>query len=380
MYGVISREQSLSEVLEEQEDQEDHLPSDSDKLYKKPAFTVDHPTSTYISVEQALEYCGDNSTYSKRCLYLLSVMYMLNSFLTMGWPLYFGVNQVECKNSLGEFEPCQETKVCDLDPLPEMRFTGSNTIVKHYNLFCHLHSWETFASSMYFFGMIVSGTLIPLFSDLKGRKKAITGCGILTGISLLATSLSPNILILSGCFFINGFGFAGLEILSFVYSTEISGKRFRNHSMVALMLVWGLSQVLFGFIVTFISDWRHLLVGVISVPLLISSAISWWLLQETPRYLVSQSRFDVAFNSKRKLKLYSSAWQKSTEGRLSCFISQTKLTKKITTIFALKKKSWLSRPFTLLFKKWLKKYWAKIGRLKSMILSNIKKQAICRLI
>jgi viroplasmin and RNaseH domain-containing protein len=41
------------------------------KRFKKPAFDVPRPQNTFISIDQALEYSGDNSTYSKRCLYIL---------------------------------------------------------------------------------------------------------------------------------------------------------------------------------------------------------------------------------------------------------------------------------------------------------------------
>lgn len=52
-----------------------------DGKFKKPAFNVRRPWNTFITIDQvsfnlifkALDYSGDNSTYSKRCLYLLMI-------------------------------------------------------------------------------------------------------------------------------------------------------------------------------------------------------------------------------------------------------------------------------------------------------------------
>jgi hypothetical protein len=54
--------------------------------YKIPAFSVDHPSTTYITIDQAMSYTGDNSKYSKRCLYILSILWVIHSMLTMGFP------------------------------------------------------------------------------------------------------------------------------------------------------------------------------------------------------------------------------------------------------------------------------------------------------
>jgi len=57
-----------STLTEKSENIENSLESEK---FKKPAFNVVRPWNTFISIDQALEYSGDNSTYSKRCLYIL---------------------------------------------------------------------------------------------------------------------------------------------------------------------------------------------------------------------------------------------------------------------------------------------------------------------
>lgn len=269
-------------------------------IYKRPAFIVDHPENTYITVEKALEYCGDNSTYSKRCLYLLILLFMLNSFVTMGWPLYFDGNEYKCKNSSGEYVPCDIKTACKNEDKGDIQIVGTRTLTYEFHLICNngsillpVAAWIPFANSLYFFGMIMSGLSISILSDWKGRRPLLLISMLISTVSMCLMGVAPNILVCCVLFFFSGFGFAAQEVLSLVYSSEISGKRFRNHSMVILMVVWGASQVLLGFLFNFISYWRYIFVFVIGVPCGLSLIIAYFFLDETPRYLVSRMKFDV---------------------------------------------------------------------------------------
>lgn len=272
-----------------------------------------------------MEYCGDNSTYSKRSLYLLGFLYMLNSFVTMGWPLYFDGNEYLCKNELGNFESCDVKKACKFDRLEEnVRIIGKKTLTSEFYLICSsgrlqssVAAWVPFANSLYFFGMILSGVSISILADWKGRRLALLVSILVTAFSMSMMGVAPNMLVCCALFFVSGFGFAAQEIVTYVYSSEISGKRFRNHSMVALNIIWGGSQVLLGFIFNFVSYWRYVFVFVIGIPSAVMLLLAYFFLDETPRYFVSQMKFDVRLTHRRKPKKFSSGWLQSTCGPLS---------------------------------------------------------------
>lgn len=157
-----------------------------------------------------------------------------------------------------------------------------------------LANWIPFASTVYFSGMMLSGVIIPVLSDIKGRRIVLLSSILFTGILMITIGFSPSILFLTCCLFVTGFGFASIEIMTLVYSSEISGTRFRNHSIVALVTVWGFSQVVLGFIFTFLSNWRYIFVFVIGVPLVLLFGAAIVLFDETPRYLVNGLMFDEA--------------------------------------------------------------------------------------
>jgi MFS family permease len=160
-------------------------------------------------------------------------------------------------------------------------------------LIIDLDSWVTFASTIYFSGMLVSGVLAPVLGDKRGRRIALIVSIIIAAVSIIALGLSPNIAFACCCFFCAGVGFSGLEIVSLVYSTEISGKRFRNHSMVALNIVWAISQVILGFVYTFVSYWRYVFIGLIGVPCVLCLLATLYAIDETPGYLAINHRYEV---------------------------------------------------------------------------------------
>lgn len=150
-----------------------------------------------------------------------------------------------------------------------------------------------FASTIYFGGMLISGIIVPIIGDSKGRRISLLTSIFIAAASVIAIGFSPNIVIAAGLFLGAGIGFSGIEIVSFVYSTEISGKRFRNHSMVALQISWAVSQVILGFLFRFVDYWRYIFIGMIGAPCLLCFFLGWYLLDETPSYLVSHGQCEV---------------------------------------------------------------------------------------
>lgn len=155
-------------------------------------------------------------------------------------------------------------------------------------------NWIPLSSSVYFFGMILSGVLIPFFADWKGRRMALICSSVVTGLGMITLGLSPNVIFLVVMFFIVGIGFAAQEIITLVYCSEISGKSFRNHSMVIILTLSGISQVTLGLMFAFIYYWRHVFVLAIGVPAVLCSIVIYFFLDETPRFLVSKLQFSGA--------------------------------------------------------------------------------------
>ena len=167
----------------------------------------------------------------------------VNSFVTMGWPLFFTPKEFECSQEYRLSDgSCDFEKICNSEAILKEKFNQkSNTIIYEFSLYCDRYSWVAFCKSTFFMSMIVSDIFFSILSDVKGRKPALLLSMVLSSLSLLLIPLSPNIAIWTVLIAIAGFGTAGLEIISLVYVSEISAKRFRNHAMVALTAMWAVS-------------------------------------------------------------------------------------------------------------------------------------------
>ncbi len=152
--------------------------------------------------------------------------------------------------------------------------------------------------------MILSGVSVSILADWKGRRIALLVSVLVTAGAMSLMGLAPNMLVCCALFFVAGFGFAAQEIVSYVYSAEISGRRFRNHSMVALNIIWGGSQVLLGFLFNFVSYWRFVFVFVIGLPSAGALLLAYFFLDETPRYFVSQLQFEVRVGEQEAKKVF----------------------------------------------------------------------------
>lgn len=66
----------------------------------------------------------------------MAIFMMLNSFLTMGWPLYFEGNDFMCKDEFGYYKTCDLKVACKEGRSDEIIIIGKNTLVKDFRLIC----------------------------------------------------------------------------------------------------------------------------------------------------------------------------------------------------------------------------------------------------
>lgn len=210
----------------------------------------------------------------------------------MGWPLFFQGNQYFCSeehsDSKGE---CILKSACKAGE--EINISGRETLIKEFNLICQKTDTISYSNSMLFLSMVVSGFIFPVLSDNKGRKIALILAFLISGISIFLAGFSRSFFFWQICITVAGFGISGVEIVSLVYVSEISAKRYRNHAMVALTTVWAVSQVFLGMIFTLVSNWRYIFTLVMGSPYLLSLILSMFIFYETPRYLLSKTEFEV---------------------------------------------------------------------------------------
>ena len=110
--------------------------------------------NTFIRLDQAFDYVGDNSSYQKRAIRILSFQWVFYSFLTMGMPFLFQAPQFQCSKTFeGEtvYFPCDEAEACKN---PDLRFNdnGYNSLSKEFNLYCEKRFLLGLSGSLFFIG------------------------------------------------------------------------------------------------------------------------------------------------------------------------------------------------------------------------------------
>jgi MFS family permease len=103
-----------------------------------------------------------------------------------------------------------------------------------------------------------------------------------------------------------GIGLGGMEVISFVYVSEISATNFRNNAHVALISIWAAAQILMGVIFKMVGYWRYMFGYGMGLPLVFCFILAWFWLDETPRYLVSKKRFEEAKEVLKKICIINS--------------------------------------------------------------------------
>ena len=217
-------------------------------------FKVKRPEKTYLTLEQALEYSGDNSTYPKRVLYLICAYWVCYSCIIMGFSVFMGTLQLTCIDGENKDFICSKAYYCKMKK-NEIKIIGKD-ISSEFGLICEKSILKDIAYSLLLFVSSISSVPFSILSERLGRKTSLLFSCLLSSVGLIFCGLSSSFSMYMAFLLIAGTGFGGLEVLSRVYTAEISAHRFRVNSNVALNITWAVGEVFLGFLGLFIKNWR----------------------------------------------------------------------------------------------------------------------------
>ncbi|XP_061858509.1 organic cation/carnitine transporter 2 isoform X2 [Colius striatus] len=191
-----------------------------------------------------------------------------------------------------EQEPC-------LDGWEYSRDVYHSTIVSEWNLVCD-NDWKgPLSTSLFFVGVLLGSFASGQLSDKFGRKNVLFATlAMQTGFSFIQV-FSVNWEMFSVLFLLVGVGQISNYVAAFVLGTEILGKSIRVlFCTLGVCIFYAFGYMLLPLCAFFIRDWRMLLLaltlpGLLFIPL-------WWVIPESPRWLMSQGRFQEAEHIIRK--------------------------------------------------------------------------------
>ncbi|XP_013421093.1 organic cation transporter protein isoform X2 [Lingula anatina] len=174
-------------------------------------------------------------------------------------------------------------------PCPGHTFnTGFTSIVTEWDLICNRDFISDTISSLQMAGVLIGCLVFGQLGDAFGRKKVYFFALLFTSIVGAAQAFTNDWIQFAILRFLSGTGIGGCIVVGYIWSVEFLGPKYRP--VINGLGLWPLGLLvllLFGY---FIREWRTLLLST-SLPGL-SIITAWWFLPESPRWLLSQGRYD----------------------------------------------------------------------------------------
>ncbi|KAF0905070.1 hypothetical protein E2562_000875 [Oryza meyeriana var. granulata] len=180
---------------------------------------------------------------------------------------------------------------------------AETSVVSEWALKCAGPALVSLPASSFFAGCLAGGFLLTTLADsLLGRKKMLLLSLASMSVAGVLTAFSPNVWVYAALRFMCGFGRSMVGTCALVLSTELVGKRWRDTVSVA-----GFACFTVGFLslpalaYTFRdASWRNIYLWT-SLPCLCYSILLYFLVQESPRWLLVRGRKHDAIETVRQI-------------------------------------------------------------------------------
>lgn len=167
-----------------------------------------------------------------------------------------------------------------------------STLVSEFSLVCDRRWMMATVQASYMSGLLVGSLVMGQLSDRFGRRTMCVACAAAVAVVGISAAFVETYVQFLALRFIIAVLCAGLMVISFVLVMEVVKPEARTMTGMAYAGFFGLGIAFLPGLAYFIRSWRKLefAIGVLST-LLISY---YWLLPESPRWLVSQRRHQEA--------------------------------------------------------------------------------------
>ncbi|XP_063975588.1 organic cation transporter protein-like isoform X1 [Diachasmimorpha longicaudata] len=167
-----------------------------------------------------------------------------------------------------------------------------STLVTELDLVCD-NSWLPSTSTTFFYvGSLFGNIIFGWIADKWGRRTAFFSILFLEVIFAIATSFSPNYTVYTALRTINGLFFPAIYQIPFILALELMGPRYRTFAGMGISMFFATAMCLLALLGYLLRHWYTLSLAT-SVPFIVLFSY-WWIIPESPRWLLSKNRIDEA--------------------------------------------------------------------------------------
>ncbi|XP_065311659.1 organic cation transporter protein-like isoform X5 [Dermacentor albipictus] len=167
-----------------------------------------------------------------------------------------------------------------------------NTIVDQWDLVCSSSWLISLSQSVYMAGYMTSMIIFGQLSDRVGRRTVICIALSILLTAGFSTLLSRTFITFISLRYFVSLGVSGVGATSFVLLMEVTGPTTRSFFGLAYEFGWATGYLVLALVAYLIKNWFYVqLVAMIGALVLI---IGFWVLPESPRWLMANKKFDQA--------------------------------------------------------------------------------------
>ncbi|XP_019877801.1 organic cation transporter protein-like isoform X2 [Aethina tumida] len=175
------------------------------------------------------------------------------------------------------------------------RSVFEETITTQWDLVCEKQHLGSFAQTITMLGILFGNMIFGYLSDRFGRKNPLLWAVILQATTGVAAAMSPWFVLFLIMRFFAALATGGTMVTSFVLVMELIGTEWRTVLGIIYQIPFNLGHLTLPLFSYFLRDWRYFQVA-ISAPS-IFLIIYYWVLPESPRWLITTGRTESAITT-----------------------------------------------------------------------------------
>ncbi|KAL8563592.1 hypothetical protein ACOMHN_019330 [Nucella lapillus] len=166
--------------------------------------------------------------------------------------------------------------------------TYGTTAVTKWDLVCDQKLYRSHARMVLMGGLLLGAITTGIIADIIGRKRALMAMVALHAASSIGVAWAPSFVVYVILRCITGFTISGLFLVIFVLGMELVGPKKRMFVGIVVEMFWSCGVMLLGGVAYIVRDWSTLQM-IVSLPALLLFSY-WWLIPESPRWLLARGR------------------------------------------------------------------------------------------